>query len=83
MAPLQFTVSSYCHGGGCVAVAALPDGGVAVRDEKARSGLVLEFTAAEWRAFIAAVRDGEFDLNGADLGSRARPAGEPFSRAAE
>ena len=63
MVPLRFTVSSYCHGGGCVAVAVLPDGaGVAVRDEKQRGGPVLEFTADEWRAFVAGIRGGEFDL---------------------
>lgn len=68
MAPLHFTVSSYCHGGGCVGVAVLPDRRVAVRDEKDRGGPVLEFTPAEWRAFVTGVRAGEFDLEGARLG---------------
>jgi len=57
----RFIVSSYCHEGGCVAVAALSDGGVAVRDEKAAAGPVLTFAADEWAAFLAGVRHGEFD----------------------
>ncbi len=36
--------------------------GIAVRDSKDPGGPVLDFTPAEWRAFIAGVRDGEFDL---------------------
>lgn len=38
------------------------DGGYrAVRDSKDRDGPVLLFTPAEWTAFTAGVRDGEFD----------------------
>ncbi|ADG86967.1 protein of unknown function DUF397 [Thermobispora bispora DSM 43833] len=48
--------------GACVEVAVLPDGRVGVRDSKNRSGPVLVFTPAEWRAFIGGVKDGEFDL---------------------
>ena len=49
------------NGGECVEVALnLPDV-VAVRDTKDRDGAVLTFTRAQWWAFIAAVRDGEFD----------------------
>jgi hypothetical protein len=58
---LKFVVSSRCHDGGCVGVAALPDGGVAVRDTKAVSGPVLTFTAAEWDAFLGGVVAGDFD----------------------
>jgi prepilin-type processing-associated H-X9-DG protein len=46
---------------GCVEVA-FADGHVAVRDSKDRQGPVLVFTAAEWRAFVGGVRDGDFDL---------------------
>jgi Domain of unknown function (DUF397) len=55
--------SSYStsNGGGCVEVADLPDGGRLLRDTKDRNGPVLQFTAPEWAAFIAGVRDGEFD----------------------
>lgn len=46
--------------GNCVEVAILGEG-VAVRDTKNRDGGTLEFTHAEWAAFTAGVRDGEFD----------------------
>ncbi|KDA41418.1 DUF397 domain-containing protein [Frankia sp. B2] len=60
---LHWRKSSYSNGNGgnCVEVADLPDGGRAVRDSKDRSGPTLVFTAAEWAAFVAGVRDGEFD----------------------
>jgi Domain of unknown function (DUF397) len=34
---------------------------VAVRDSKDPGGPTLRFTAAEWQAFLAGVRAGEFD----------------------
>ncbi|HUK71160.1 MAG TPA: DUF397 domain-containing protein [Streptosporangiaceae bacterium] len=37
---------------------------ILMRDSKNPEGPVLAFTEAEWRAFIAGVKDGEFD----DLG---------------
>jgi hypothetical protein len=46
---------------GCVEVAFLADGGVAVRDTKDRSLAPHVYTAAEWDAFLAGVRAGEFD----------------------
>ncbi len=58
----QFRVSSYCGAGACVAVAPLEDGGVAVRDDKSKDGPWLTFTPTEWTAFVAGVKDGEFDL---------------------
>jgi hypothetical protein len=59
---LSWQLSSYTNGNGaCVEVATLPEGGRAIRDSKDRSGPILVFTAAEWRAFVAGVRDGEFD----------------------
>lgn len=48
-------------GGDCVEVADLSHGGRAVRDSKDRSGPALIFTSAEWAAFTAGVRNGEFD----------------------
>jgi hypothetical protein len=51
------------NGGSCVEVATNLPGVVAVRDTKDRSGPVLAFTPAEWDAFTAGVRDGEFDLS--------------------
>jgi Domain of unknown function (DUF397) len=47
-------------GNNCVEVADL-DGGHAVRDSKNPTGPTLTFTAAEWVAFTAGVRAGEFD----------------------
>jgi hypothetical protein len=49
--------------GNCVEVAILSDT-VAVRDTKDRTGPVLTFTSAEWDAFVAGAKDGEFDLAG-------------------
>jgi Domain of unknown function (DUF397) len=45
----------------CVEVADLPGGHRAVRDSKDRSGPALTVTAAEWAAFTAGVRTGDFD----------------------
>jgi hypothetical protein len=42
-----------------VEIARLPDGGTALRESG--RGDVLWFTPAEWQAFVAGVRDGEFD----------------------
>ena len=35
---------------------------IAVRDSKVKDGPGLVFTPKEWGAFIAGVKDGEFDL---------------------
>ena len=50
--------------GHCVEVAcnAAAGGKVFVRNSKDRSGPVVGFTPEEWTAFVAGVRDGEFDL---------------------
>lgn len=48
------------NGGSCVEVAPVPTG-VAVRDTKDRSRAPHRHSAAAWRAFLAAVRTGEFD----------------------
>jgi hypothetical protein len=58
----QFRKSSFSGGGGCVEVRLLPDGHVALRDSKDRSLAPHHFTPAEWRAFLAGVKVGEFDL---------------------
>lgn len=47
--------------GHCVEAELKADGGVIVRDTKNRDGSPLEFTGPEWTAFLAGVRDGEFD----------------------
>jgi hypothetical protein len=48
--------------GGCVEVAAMPGGGVHVRDTKNREKGTQVYTDHEWRAFIAGAKRGEFDL---------------------
>lgn len=62
-AGLAWRKSSYSsgNGGNCVEVADLPDGGRAVRHSKHPDGGVLLFTKAEWDAFLAGTRNGEFD----------------------
>ncbi len=47
---------------GCVETAFLADGRVAVRDSKDRSGPALFYARGEWAAFVAGIKDGEFDL---------------------
>jgi Domain of unknown function (DUF397) len=41
---------------------AFVDDAIAVRDSKHPDGPVLLFTRAEWDAFVAGAKDGEFDL---------------------
>ncbi len=56
--------SSFSGGGGangCVEVAFLPDGQVALRDTKDRSLAPHLYTPTEWSAFVCGVRAGEFD----------------------
>lgn len=48
-------------GTGCVEVAFLAGGQVALRDTKDRELAPHRYFAAEWRAFLAGVRAGEFD----------------------
>jgi hypothetical protein len=54
--------SASATNGNCVEVAALPGGGVAVRDSKDPEGPSLRFTAAEWSAFAEGMAAGEFEL---------------------
>ena len=59
---LHWRKSSYSGtSGNCGDVADLPDGGCAVRDSKEPAGPILTLTSAEWAAFCAGVRSGEFD----------------------
>lgn len=51
--------SSFCSLGDCVEVAHVDDD-VLVRDGKTPEQVPLRFTAAEWVAFIAGVKAGEF-----------------------
>jgi hypothetical protein len=49
-------------GASCVEVAKNLPGVVGVRDSKDRSGPALTFGSEAWAAFVAGVKDGEFDL---------------------
>ncbi len=53
--------SSRCETAGCVEVAHIDDHYL-IRDSKNPDGPQLTFTAVEWAAFVASVRDGEFDF---------------------
>jgi hypothetical protein len=46
---------------GCVEVAFIDGGRVAIRDSKNEQGPVLEFGSLEWDAFVQGVRDGQFN----------------------
>ena len=65
---LSWRKSSYAGNGGANCVdAASRDRVALVRDTKANgNGPVHRFTLAEWHAFVAGVRNGEFDLGVAD-----------------
>lgn len=61
---LPWRKSSFSNGSGgeCVEVADLEDGHRAMRDTKNHGrGPVLNFTSAEWDAFVRGVKNGEFD----------------------
>jgi hypothetical protein len=57
---IQWRKSSRCETGTCVEMAHI-DGTVAIRDSKDSAGAVLIFSPEEWTAFVAGVRNGEFD----------------------
>lgn len=59
---LLWVKSSFsAYEGNCVEVAAMPDGGVAMRNSRDPGGPVLHFTPPEWDAFMHGVFGGEFD----------------------
>jgi hypothetical protein len=62
-AELHWFKSSYSGGndGGCVEVAFLPAGGVALRDTKDRTRTAHRHSTVAWSAFLAATRAGEFE----------------------
>lgn len=59
---LRWFKSSASGANGCVEVARIPAGGMAVRDSKDRAKDPHVFDAAEWDAFVTGVKAGEFDL---------------------
>jgi hypothetical protein len=58
---LAWRKASASGSSGCIEVAPLPDGGIAVRDSKKPSGPVLSFNRHEWLSFLAGIAGGEFD----------------------
>lgn len=50
------------NGGNCVEVNLGGDGFVGLRDTKLTSSPVFMFDAGEWKAFLLAVKAGQFDL---------------------
>jgi hypothetical protein len=48
----------------CVEIAALPEGGYAMRDGKEPGSAHLSFSAVRWAEFLNGVRAGEFDRSG-------------------
>jgi hypothetical protein len=58
---VAFRRSSGCNNATCVEVA-IDQTVVLVRDSKDPDGPRLSFSREEWRAFLAGVGDGEFDL---------------------
>jgi hypothetical protein len=57
---LLWRVSSSCQGGACIQVAQ-HGGMIAVGDSKHSDGPILTFDLAEFGAFIARIRRGDFD----------------------
>lgn len=58
----HFRRSTFCAGGGCVEVAVLDDGRVAVRDSAEPDQPPQVYPVVVWRAFVAGVKDGQFDV---------------------
>jgi len=58
---LQWLRSSHCSTNACVEVAWTGDR-VLLRDSKDPAKAPMEFTAAEWAAFVKGARGGEFDF---------------------
>jgi Domain of unknown function (DUF397) len=59
---VQWIKSRMCSADGCVEVAHLKGGNVAVRDSKDLSKPAHVFDRDEWAAFITGAKNGEFDL---------------------
>jgi hypothetical protein len=53
--------SRACSSDGCVEVAQLADGSVALRDSKDAGKAAHVFDRDEWTAFVTGVKNGEFD----------------------
>jgi Domain of unknown function (DUF397) len=58
----KWITSRACNNSACVQVAHLAGGMVAIRDSKDVTKPAHVFESAEWDAFVAGVKAGEFDL---------------------
>lgn len=58
----QKSTKSSPSGDNCVEARVTPSGTVLVRNSKSPEGAVVEFTPAEWGAFLGGVKENEFDL---------------------
>jgi len=58
----QFRKATGSETTGCVEVAAMPQGGIRVRDSRNRDGMPLDCADQRWRQFIHALKRGEFGL---------------------
>lgn len=67
LAGIRWKVSSRStgNGGQCVEAGPLADGSgrIAVRHSHHPEGSLIVYTRAEWDAFLAGAKDGEFDFN--------------------
>lgn len=57
----EWTTSTVCSAGGCVAVRIVGEW-IEVADTKRLAGPRLSFTVREWIDFVAGVRAGQFDV---------------------
>jgi Domain of unknown function (DUF397) len=60
-ARLQWRTSSACATQNCVQVAATEDAMIAVRNSSDPDGAMVLYSSAEWSAFLAGAKNGEFD----------------------
>ena len=61
---VTFGRSSFCNSGECVEVGEDRESkSMIIRHSSGQSGHEISFTIAEWKAFIAGVKRGEFDLD--------------------
>lgn len=60
---VEFVRSSFCDTATCVEVGQSPVTQYVYMRNSQDPGTVIFFTAEEWRAFIAGVKNGEFDVN--------------------
>ena len=57
----RFKISTHSNVDNCVEVGQLGDGSIAVRHSRRPDSGTVFFTEREWQAFVAGVKDGEFD----------------------